>query len=88
MEMLRAIHRHGSIIQASRETGIAYRKIRGAIRDMENILERPMVRAYRGGKEQGGAVLTSDAYELMESYTKLAKNLQKEMDNKSQEFLK
>lgn len=88
MEMLQAIHRHGSIIQASRETGISYRKIRGAIRDMEDTLERQMVHTYRGGKEQGGAVLTADAFELMESYTKLANSLQEEMNSKLQEVLK
>lgn len=86
MAMLEAIDRHGSIIQASRETGIAYRKIRGAIREMESILGRSMVRAFRGGKYQGGANLTVEARELMASYTKLAESLQAEMNTRFQEF--
>lgn len=86
MAMLEAIDRHGSIVQASRETGIAYRKIRGAIREMENTLGRSMVRAFRGGKYQGGANLTAEARELMASYTKLTESLQKEMNTRFQEF--
>ena len=86
MAMLEAIDRHGSIKQASLETGIAYRKMRGAIREMESILGRSMVMAFRGGKDQGGANLTAEAHELMAFYTKLADSLQKEMDTRFQEF--
>ncbi|MFZ7125514.1 MAG: winged helix-turn-helix domain-containing protein [Desulfobacterales bacterium] len=80
MAMLRAIDRYGSILQASREIGISYRKIRGAIRDMENVVGRPLVISYRGGGEGGGASLTTDAVELMDSYERLAKGFQNEID--------
>ncbi|AOY56813.1 MULTISPECIES: winged helix-turn-helix domain-containing protein [Desulfococcus] len=78
MAMLQAIYRHGSIIEASRETGIPYRKMRGAIRDMEKIIGRPLVHAYRGGDDGGGAVLTADALSLIDSFKKFSSDVQKE----------
>jgi len=85
MVMLQAIHRHGSIIEASRETGIPYRKMRGAIRDMEKIIGRPLVKAYRGGDDGGGAVLTVDAHWLIDSFQRFSSGLQKEADVRFQE---
>jgi len=88
MAMLQAIHRHGSIINASRETGISYRKIRGAIRDMEKVIGRPLVKAYRGGGEGGGAVLTEDAHALIDSFRRFAAGLQQEADARFQKNFK
>jgi molybdate transport system regulatory protein len=86
VSMLQAIHQHGSIIEASRKTGIAYRKIRGAIRDIEKTLGRSMVRSFRGGKDQGGADLTQEALALIESYSRLAISLQDELDRRLQDL--
>lgn len=80
MAMLQAIHRHGSIINASRETGISYRRMRGAIRDMEEAMGRPLVMAYRGGDDGGGAMLTADAHALIDAFKKFAADLQQEAD--------
>lgn len=88
MAMLQAIDRFGSIINASRETGIAYRRIRGAIREMEKAIGRPLVQAYRGGGEGGGAVLTEAAYELMDSFQKCTGNLQDEADTRFEQFFR
>ena len=78
--MLRAIDRCGSIINAARTTGISYRRIRGALRDMEAAIGRPLVQIHRGGEEGGGALLTEAAYELLESFEKCTNELQKEAD--------
>ncbi len=88
MAMLQAIERCGSIINASRETGISYRKIRGAIRDMENILSRPLVRAFRGGEGGGGAELTETAHELLGFFEKFSDTFQQEADARFQEHFK
>jgi molybdate transport system regulatory protein len=85
MAMLQAIDRHGSIIQASREIGIPYRRVRGAIRDMEGTLGRCLVRAYRGGGERGGARLTPDAHALMDVYRKVSQGLHGEVDARFQD---
>lgn len=80
MAMLEAIHHQGSIINASRETGISYRRMRGAIRDMEKAVGRPLVKAYRGGGDGGGAVLTADAHALIDAFRKFAVGIQEEAD--------
>jgi molybdate transport system regulatory protein len=78
MAMLQAIHRCGSIIDASRETGISYRKMRGAVRDMETAVGRPLVKVFRGGGDGGGAMLTTEAHALMDAFRKFAAGLQQE----------
>lgn len=88
LAMLQAIDRHGSIINASRETGISYRRMRGAIRDMEKALGRPLVKAYRGGGEGGGAVLTADAHALIDAFQRFAAGLQQEADARFQRSFK
>ncbi len=76
MAMLQAIHSHGSLIHASRETGISYRRIRGAIRDMEKTIGRTLVHTYRGGGGGGGAELTPIAHELMDSFKRVSTGIQ------------
>lgn len=88
MAMLQAIHRYGSIIDASRETGISYRKMRGAIRDMEKAVGRPLVKAFRGGGDGGGAVLTAEAHTLMDAFRKFAVGLQQEVTTRFQNSFK
>lgn len=68
LRMLKAIHENGSIRHAATSLGISYRKIRGAIRDMEMQINEPLVIAYRGGEDGGGARLTSTAHALIASY--------------------
>lgn len=88
MAMLEAIDRYGSIINASRQTGIAYRRIRGALRDMEQAIGRPLVHAYRGGGDGGGAVLTEAAHELMKSFRRCTDSLQNEADMRFDQFMR
>ena len=88
MAMLEAIDRCGSIINASRETGIAYRRMRGALRDMEEAIGRPLVRIFRGGGEGGGAELTKAAHELMDSFRRCTDNLQHEADMRFEQFMR
>ncbi len=74
-EMLRAIHRNGSIIQAAREIGISYRKVRGAIGHMEQSMGRTLVNTRRGGGNGGGAELTPEALLLIDRYESVASSL-------------
>lgn len=80
MVMLQAIHQHQSIIQASRETGIAYRRIRGAIRDMEAVVGKPLVVARRGGRYGGRAELTPAAISLLDAFKEISEGFQDESD--------
>ncbi len=84
MEILRAIERNGSILGASTETGIPYRKIWGAIRHMERCVGYPLVIAQRGGAQGGGASLTDDARELMDRFQRLQAGIKETMDGRFQ----
>jgi molybdate transport system regulatory protein len=87
MDMLEAIERHGSILQASKATGVSYRKMRGAIHDMEGALGVVLVQSYRGGDQGGGASLTSEAQRLMSCYRQIAYGFQDAMDTRFQEII-
>ncbi|MGB5986420.1 MAG: hypothetical protein WBG37_14030 [Desulfobacterales bacterium] len=87
MAMLQSIERNGSIFHASLEIGIPYRRMRGAIQDMEKALGRPLVKAFRGGGEGGGARLTATAHELMASYNQISERFQKEIHTRFTEII-
>ena len=87
MAMLQSIDRHGSIINASREMGIPYRRMRGAIQDMEKALGRPLVKAFRGGGDGGGAHLTSTAHELLTSYNQINDRFQQEITTRFDDLI-
>ena len=68
LAMLSAIDDSGSIIDAARRLGISYRKIRGAISDMEGSVGTRLVITHRGGSQGGGAQLTPRARDLVQRY--------------------
>jgi len=80
MAMLQAIGDHRSILQASHETGISYRRIRGAIHDMETALGQTLVLTRRGGREGGYAELTPAAMALLDAFKTLSQGFQDESD--------
>lgn len=82
MAMLEAIDLNNSIIRASQQTGISYRRIRGAIRDMEKAVGRPLVQTHRGGQEGGGAELTPLALELNLVFSQLSTGFQEHVDER------
>ena len=82
MAMLEAIHHNNSIRRASHQTGISYRRIRGAIRDMERAIGQPLVQTYRGGREGGGAELTPLALDLSQLFSQLSNGFQSDIDER------
>ena len=68
LRILKAIDETGSLLAASKKTGVAYRKLRGAVHDMEKLIGKTIINTHRGGGDGGGASLTPLAYELMERY--------------------
>ncbi|MBF0303546.1 MAG: LysR family transcriptional regulator [Desulfamplus sp.] len=85
LAMLNSIHQNGSIIDAAREIGVSYRKIRGALCDMEKHIGQPLVKAYRGGGHGGGATLTPLAHKLIEEYTKIRNGFEQDVSSYQQE---
>jgi molybdate transport system regulatory protein len=86
--MLEAIHQHRSILQASRQTGISYRRIRGAIRDMETAVGKSLVVTQRGGRHGGQAELTVDALALLEAFKQLTDGFQDQTDGRFKALFK
>ena len=78
--VLQAIDRHGSILKAAEETRISYRRIRGALRQMEQAMGLPLVQARRGGKEGGGAEITDSARELIRLFEKQQEGIMEEVN--------
>jgi molybdate transport system regulatory protein len=86
VEILRAIDSSGSILQASRVAGIPYRRIWGALRDMERLLEFSLVRTKRGGSNGGGTSLTPRAKALLDRFDRLHCGIQEEVDARFKEL--
>ena len=87
-EILKAIGQYGSMLDASRATGIAYRRIRGAIKEMEQAIGRSLVNSHRGGHNGGGAALTPAAVELIKRFDQVSAGLQQTMDVKFNNIFK
>lgn len=68
LRILKAIDETGSLLGASKKTGVAYRKLRGAVHDMESLIGRPIINTHRGGEDGGGASLTPLAHDLIKRY--------------------
>lgn len=81
LALLRAIDRFGSLMKASQETQISYRRVRGIIREMEVHIDRPLVITNRGGNNGGGAVLTTAARDLIKRFERQQSGIRDGVDN-------
>ncbi|MFH0730145.1 MAG: LysR family transcriptional regulator [Pseudomonadota bacterium] len=82
LAILQAIDSFGSLTEAARETGISYRRIRGAIREMESAIGRPLVLTARGGQYGGGAKITAAGYEMIDRFRKVLEGNQETVNTR------
>lgn len=80
LTILRAIDRYGSMSRASQNTNIAYRRLRGIIREMEAHLGRALVIVNRGGREGGGATITDSARDLIHRFERFQVGIQESVN--------
>lgn len=78
--ILKTIDRYGSITRAAEETGVSYRRIRGAICSMERTIGLELVTRTRGGREGGNALVTEVALELMGLFEKQERGIRESVD--------
>lgn len=79
--LLQCIDQCGSIVKASKETGIPYRTALKNIEIMEKELGSPIVVTKRGGKGGGGSSeLTDNGRELLYKFVKINRVLKKHAD--------
>ncbi len=69
--LLIEIRKEESIVAASRNLGISYRKAWGLLREIESVLRFQLVGKHRGGKSGGKTYLTEEGVELTEAYSNL-----------------
>lgn len=86
LAILEAIDRRRSMLEASHETGIPYRRLRGAIRDMEHVLGHSLVVTRRGGVDGGRSELTAAGLELLKSFKALTVGFRDETDHRFGRF--
>jgi formylmethanofuran dehydrogenase subunit E len=84
--LLEAIATHGSINRAAREINISYRKAWSHIKVMEERLGIRLVERQTGGKNGGGAVLTSGAREFLRKFEHMEDGLREVVDKKFEEI--
>jgi molybdate transport system regulatory protein len=80
-KLLQCINKYGSIVKASKETGIPYRTALKNIEIMENELGSSVVTTKRGGKGGGGSSeLTENGKEILQKFVKLNRVIKKHAD--------
>ena len=80
-KLLQCIDKYGSIVKASKETGIPYRTALKNIEIMEMELGSPIVSTKRGGKGGGGSsTLTDEGKQVLLKFIKVNRALKKHVD--------
>ena len=74
-QILEFIDETGSISEAAKKVGMNYKKAWTHIKILQEFLEDELVIAQKGGKGQGGTVLTPKAKEIIETYKILRKDI-------------
>jgi molybdate transport system regulatory protein len=68
-EILDAINKEQSLSKAAKTLGMSYRYVWNYIRDIQKVMEQPIVETYKGGKSGGGgATLTEAGKSLLNEY--------------------
>ena len=73
--LLTEIKKEQSIVAASRNMGISYRKAWDLLREIEYVLGFHLVGKHRGGKAGGKTDLTQEGIELTEAFSNLKRDL-------------
>jgi molybdate transport repressor ModE-like protein len=80
-EILEAIKQEKSISAAAGKVGMNYKKAWSHVQILQKYLDKTLVCTHKGGGEQGGSFLKTDAEEYIEKY-KLLQNDIEEFANK------
>ena len=76
-QILELIDQTGSISEAAKKVGMNYKKAWSHIQILQEFLEDELVISSKGGKGQGGTVLTPKAKEIMQTYKTLQDDIRK-----------
>ena len=73
IKLLRTIQETGSLLTASKQTGISYNKVWKILDAMNNTTNKNVIEKIRGGKGGGGAVVTEYGKLILEEYNAIEK---------------
>lgn len=76
MELLEAIHAHGSISAAARSMHMSYRRAWLLVETMNSCFEKPLVVKVTGGRAGGGAQLTAEGEHLAQCYRRMMQEVE------------
>jgi len=78
--LLEAVRDHGSISAAGRTLGLSYKAAWDGIAALNNLFPSPLVTARPGGRHGGGAVLTAEGAEVIETFHLIQNELSNAME--------
>jgi molybdate transport system regulatory protein len=70
-DLLKEIHKGGSISQAAKTLGMSYMRAWELVQTMNRCFRKPLVSALRGGKKRGGTRLTPTGILVLKTYEEL-----------------
>ena len=85
--LLEAIDAAGSLTEAAKKIGMAYRTAWEHLRSMEKGFGKALVTRQTGGKKGGGCTLTKDGKLLLEGYRKFRKGMEADRDKRFKRFM-
>ena len=85
-QILEFIDQTGSISEAAKKVGMNYKKAWTHIKILQEFLEDELVIAHKGGKGQGGTVLTPKAKEIIKTYKVLQQDIKKYTQQRYEEL--
>ena len=75
--LLKEVSKENSIVAASKNMGISYRKAWGLLRETEYVLGFQLIMKHRGGKEGGKTYLTPEGTDLVSAYNVLVSDIER-----------
>lgn len=81
LKILETIEKHKSMNKAAKDLGMSYMHLTEKVKYMEKRLRIKLVDSKRGGVGGGGAVLTTDAKDLMKRYEKFSEKSAKKIES-------
>ena len=88
-QVLEDVEKTGSISGAAERLGMNYKKTWSHVQILQKSFDRPLVETQKGGGSRGGTTLSPEAYELMEAYKTLQKDIEEYANRRFKElFLK
>lgn len=75
-QLLKLIHKEGSIAKAAKTMGMSYKKAWDIVTDLNSRGKSPYVISRKGGERGGGAELTEKGIEVVRKYVELIDSLE------------